>query len=1144
MTNFTVPTVKLQHEALGLHEGWHLLSAHEAILKGVLEAEMDVAMLTIPDRGAFASLTSMNSDAGLQQILREHGLRLVTTEDAARAVELALLATHEGKRTGAFVPNAMLDGTMAAFARATASPLANDSAMAVVLEDDPTGCPAACPRLAAMRLGIPCIEPTDLEQARDAMEFALRLSKAGASPVAIVIHHSLLHSSDTLRMRPNRVVSRLDVALQARRKRRSPRWGEAGGVMRIARRLEINHGESIPSPGERVPVGFIAVGPARPALEHVIHVMQLFGRVPVLTLAMVNPIDESAIERVLGRCEQVVVLEPRPGSVESCVFGVSEAMRRAGEVPATVWGRSLPPSAENSKLELGVGDALHPSVLARRIVHLLHRIRPTLDVASHLQRDLPARLHPQLPPRGAGLGFAAAVERVRAILTELAPRLTDATILEQYNAEPTSLLFLGNHRIGDAKRVVPVEVWNADRLEGEGIAAIRQAAQGDSPRIVLVLAINDESPSELDRLAAAAVPSDRAARSRVRRINLGDTQGVSDLIVESACSDSFTVIILPDEPTARFTPAAIERSLREVDRLGFSPVQTASWPAEHVCDLHPQDIIDTQKRSEARELQVRRSQIRVRPLKDREAGVLHIRPLIEHVEVVRTKSPMIAPKLLSASRLTAPPPVHARASQWRCHLAGWRGDAPGAAASVLALAGRRMGYHVRVTELSTPTSPGWRAFAQVLFTRLTGNEDPLPLSTTIPFGEADVLLGIDPAETLRAIESDDRLLVAHHDRTYAIVNVGTIAGSRAADSPRDIDDMLRTSLFTTTRTEHRLAIDVAAMARTIFHTDRITDLMLLGAAFQSGLIPLTIDAIEAALKEVESQGFGRLLEAFRLGRVLATEEQLLETPDERGPEPVQRIVRRMAVTLRQRKPGGPQNARRFARLMDRLLTATPGLAETEPGRQARRDAVQAVYQCFYWGGMGYAEQFVDRIVRLYDIDRGDHGRQLTRLAVLPLAEVVLIRDHLHIAAMAMSVEHRRQIRQRMNIRRTRGDRIERRYVTRVELNAFGRRISADIRTSDWPARLMSRLSRYVPLRFRGTSEQRAIRQDMYDLLDNIIENGAKDYDRYVELLTVLHEHAISRTLSRDDFKQSDPDDESHAGETRADTVPEKESAAV
>lgn len=1115
MTTLVSPILKLQNEAFGMHEGWSLLSGYEAILKGILESELDVALLSMPANGAFDRLLRLAGDPGLSQVLREHGVRLVGTDDAPRALELALLATRESKRTVACIPNGMLDASMGTLSRIVALPLTSDGAMALLLEDDPASNPASCPRQAAFRLGMPCLEATDHEHVRDIVDVALRLSKAGSGPVAIVVQRLLLNASDTLRMRPNRVVSRVDAPLLARKRKQRPRWGEAGGVMRIARRLEVNRGISIPSPGERVPVGFIVVGPATSALHHVIHIMRLVGRVPVLALAMLNPIDESAIERLLGRCEQVVVLEPRPRSVEGLVVTVAEVMRRNGETPATVWGSTLPMDEEQRSMRMDILDATHPSILARRIVHLLHRIRPTLEVASHLLEGLPSQVNITLPQRGAGFGVDAAIQRLRAIFSELAPRLSDEALLEQHNAEATSLLLFGNERFGVGKRSAPVEIWRADQLLTDGLAAIRHAARSELPRIAVILVLDDEPPSDIERLASAAIPSERALRTRVRRASLGDVDAFSELMLESVFSELFTVVVVTDGPVMRYNPAAIERTLREVDRLGFSPVQAGSWPAEHVCDLHPSAMGESPMSGATRELKVRRGRVLVETSKedDSQAGVFRIVPMLELVEVVRTKAPMIAPRLLGAARLTAPPPIHARASEWRCHCAGWRGETPGVVPMVLASAGRRMGYHVRVASQPTPTAPGWRAYAQVLFTRISDVDAPLPLSGIIPYGEADLLLGVDPVETLRAIEGDDRLRIAHRDRTHAVINSAVLSTDNAMELPRNLNELLESRLADATRENPRLLADVAATARKVFHSDRVVDLMLLGAAFQAGLVPATIEALEAALREAEAFGYGRALEVFRLGRVLMTERALLDRANEQRIEPVKRITRRMAVTVRKSRPGGTQKARRFARLVERMLTSTPGLAETEPGREAMLDAVQGVYHCFLWGGLPYAELYVDRLVRLYDVDRGDRGRMLTRLAALPLAEAMLIRDHLHIASMAMSIEHRRQIRQQLNIRKSRGDRIDRRYVTRIIARVFGKQFSVDVRTSDWPARLMSRLAPFVPLQMRGTSEQRAVRQALYDLIDRIIESAGKEYGRHVSALLAMHELAKARAMT-------------------------------
>ena len=144
----------------------------------------------------------------------------------------------------------------------------------------------------------------------------------------------------------------------------------------------MNPTTSAPSPGERLPGGFIVIGAAAGPMFHLIHVLRLHGRVPVLQLGLVHPIDDSIVQRLLGRCERVVVLEPRPGAIETGVLGVCEAMRSRGEQPAVVWSRTLPPDPAGTAQVMRPDEALHPSALAAKIVHLLRTIRPGLVVAS------------------------------------------------------------------------------------------------------------------------------------------------------------------------------------------------------------------------------------------------------------------------------------------------------------------------------------------------------------------------------------------------------------------------------------------------------------------------------------------------------------------------------------------------------------------------------------------------------------------------------------------------------------------------------------------------------------------------------------------------------------------------------------------
>jgi hypothetical protein len=218
------------------------------------------------------------------------------------------------------------------------------------------------------------------------------------------------------------------------------------------------------------------------------------------------------------------------------------------------------------------------------------------------------------------------------------------------------------------------------------------------------------------------------------------------------------------------------------------------------------------------------------------------------------------------------------------------------------------------------------------------------------------------------------------------------------------------------------------------------------------------------------------------------------------PESANRLARRLSLAF-------GRDRGRLRRLLERTLERTPGLTETDAGRLARRHLVAAAWRCVGWGGFTHAERFADAIVALYQVDRGDRGRTLTRLAVLPLADAMLIRDFAYVARLHTSVEARRRIRQRFNVKSARGDTVTRRFLTRFEIIAAGRRLRWDVRTSDWLIRIGSRLGRLIPLRWRGSSSEREIRVYIMDLVRRATAGAEHGYDRWVAVLTRVNEEA-------------------------------------
>jgi Pyruvate/2-oxoacid:ferredoxin oxidoreductase gamma subunit len=1152
------PPAQVNPAGLAMHEGQAIFNAAEAMLKGMLEADREVALITGPDR-SFAELFETAQDESVADLLRRHGTTVLPTPSARRSLMIALRRARTGDCVFTLVPNSQLHTVLGELSQAGSLALASPGgdgasesggALCVVLEDNPRGNAPVCPRQTARSMGLACIEPATVNQLRDAMDQVIRLSRAGGCAIGVIVHHLILRSVATLEARPNRVASALDVTLLKRKRRQ--RITESGGLLRMARRMELNRVRALPSPGERVAVGFITVGPADAALAHLTQTLRLRGRVPVLQLGLLNPLDEVLIERFLTRCERVVVLEPRPGSVQGELLATAELIRQRGSVPAAVWGRLVPPGGDDAAREMHADEAVHISTLARRIIHLLHPLRPGLQVGSRLTAS-PPELQQRPARRGEGIGPAAAYAALRRILADADQRLR-AQAADQEQAATTALAINGANPPGSADRVVRVEVWHAREFREVGAAVPSHVAASGEPYITAVIDLDSE-PGELERLIRAHVPAELAERVKVITADLTEHAKLRDRIADAAVLDQVTFFALRDGDPPRFSLNRVEQALADTDRLGFEPRQWLIRPADEVCAIrdHMEGDIDVARDAEgavsdvrrllgvpatsggdddpgeaalpeaAQELDsIMRTRYVVEKLSRRQSSRMRVkvRPLLEQIEVIRTRPPAWAWRSGRRERLELPAPIHARQPVWRIHLAGWRGDAPGVAARALCEAGRNMGYEVSAVHEPAFVGAGCRAWAQVLFMR--GSSDPdATQPPLVPYGEADVLLGMDWQETLRSIDPRDTLQVADRDHTCSLVNSGTFqADFRAAPTAAE-RGALAQSLRAVSRDDCCTVHDYAAACRTWFYTDRVTDLAMLGSAFQLGLLPVRLDAIEAALKRLETSGYGRSLEAFDFGRSLAVDDRLLPAGRKHRDEVVEdlnRITRRMVLSVRRSRWGGRAIARNFQRLLEQCLVSTPGLAETAAGRQAQRDMVAALYRCLEWGGMDYANKYGQLLMALYRADRGEKGRAITRDAVLPLAEAMLVRDQVYIACLAASPELRRRLQATgshgggLNVKRARGDCMERRYLTRMELIAFNRRYRLDLRTSDWLARVAKASRLVLPHAWRGSRRDRELRQYMIDFIQRATHECGRNYDAWAEAMHRLHHHAVEQRL--------------------------------
>ena len=1112
-------------------EGRALFSSSEALLKGCLIAESPVHLLTGAASPWFVNIVRTAEKDANEELLRRHETTVKTAVDASRAITLGVFDARAGRSSVIVVPNRQLHQAAEGLAQNLPFEPSDVGSLVLIVENSPATVGNVSPRSALRELDLPMLELATLADLPESVERAMLLSRAAGRPSVVIVHDRLVRSYETLSCLPNRVVDVVDLDVQLRhRRQRRMRISESDDVIRVARRLELNMLQNLPSPGERAEYGFVLIGPAASAMRHVLHQLQLTGRVPLLQLQLIQPIDDPAVMRFLDRCEHAIILEPRPGESEGSLLAIAERMRAKGDRPATLWGRDIPPgSLEQSPPPLAVDETLHPSIIARRLLHLLHQVRPGKRVADRLLKDdATSNAEQSLILRNA-MQSQRPLERMWTILADLDQWLDTRAPLEQQEIERTSIVVDGGR--SHSPRTIRAEIWEATNFLAHGRSAVQQTAIDAGNWFFLIRASTESEAKAAARLAAAVVPSGKSDRVRVHDLGSVSDDRLRRDLRPMALQDGVHAITFHmadgDDVDERWRRKGTVESVYDIDRQGFRRCDGFVQTADAACDFSQQRQLSSVP---AQHLAIEVGSAggggrggvsyAIDKLSEKVPSQFRIRlrPLLETVEIVRSKPPMVSERSSSDDRLPLPSIVHGNQAVWRMHWAGTRGEGPGLAVRILLEAGCQQGYQTRCQFDSTPIAKGIGRSADVMFTQLQDDGSPLPLTSYIPFGEADVILANDLLHAARACDGAFSRRIATPHRTSAVIDTAHSLAKIAKFEGELPAETLATRAALAILDNHIIADanhahDFSTPARNMFGTERPADLVLLGAAYQHGLIPLPLSALEQTLAAFEKRGYLRCVVAFQLGRKIVA-----ETSDANGKRSSANIhdddrhIRRAVRFLRREGRPLRRMAADFERVLRESLDAMPGLAETESGRVAREAFIRAMERCVRWGGVSYCRQLAELVHAMYKIDRGETGRALTRHTILPLAESMLIRDAGYVSRMALSMEAKHLIRQRLNGKPSRGDELTRRFLNRFEVITGHYRVRFHFRTSDWTAALISKVVRLRPMRWRGSAADRARRNYIADLVRRAAVSDGDQYDTWADRLRLLHRIAMDGRL--------------------------------
>ncbi len=204
--------------------------------------------------------------------------------------------------------------------------------------------------------------------------------------------------------------------------------------------------------------------------------------------------------------------------------------------------------------------------------------------------------------------------------------------------------------------------------------------------------------------------------------------------------------------------------------------------------------------------------------------------------------------------------------------------------ALLATAAWIEGLYVATLDQTGSAQKGGAVVGHLLLSRR-----PIEAPNRINLGNADVILGFD----LLGVANPEHLKFASPERTTALLNTNltpTIDVIRSRAALVGPEHMLE-QINSVTRRGRNIIVDGNRLAEGLFGSHMAVNLFLLGVAYQGGLIPLSLQSIEQAIRlnEVDVE---KNLQVFEWGRKYYHDAKSVEEIlTEFGPKPARALDR-------------------------------------------------------------------------------------------------------------------------------------------------------------------------------------------------------------------------------------------------------------
>jgi indolepyruvate ferredoxin oxidoreductase len=356
-----------------------------------------------------------------------------------------------------------------------------------------------------------------------------------------------------------------------------------------------------------------------------------------------------------------------------------------------------------------------------------------------------------------------------------------------------------------------------------------------------------------------------------------------------------------------------------------------------------------------------------------------------------------------------------------------------------------------------------------------------------------LLLAVDALEGARAIDPREQFRVATKDRTCSVVNLHKQPTVYALLGKQDFDpEKLRDEIFAHSREEHSYAKNLSKLCEERLGSKQFVNIMMLGVAYQLGLIPVRAHSIAWGIKDTIRRDHRKNLKAFNIGRKLALEPRALPN----RPEAVtwEQLVTSKTRILRKTRFFGRAAVARYEQLVHGAIKHMKDLPDA-----LKYDLALRIYDLMQYQDDVLARRYVKLVQHVYHNDTAARKWAATAATIWNVAKVMLIKDEVYVSYLLTRYEKKVRDVAKYAVDESNGDRIVYRHHTSPEFNLGGYRIRLRISTRDWQLKLVSRMKWWR--RLPGWHKREVGFRDWYiGLLDRVKLDSDEQYAKAVEAL--------------------------------------------